>query len=159
VVKQLAFDSSIVPPFPYGRAEWPGQFALGIRFWFYESNAQGAPYPTFATNTLLGMEPQMMMWGAWYEQATGFLMWDTTAWDTSDPWGPNVSYGKTGDGVLIYPGHHDGLDTPLGSPPDVPIDGQWYWHSGPALLADIRHNIATAIASAPPSLYLPLVTR
>ena len=48
---------------PYGRAEWKDLFAQNIKLWFYESNAQAAPYPTFATNTLLGMEPRMMMWG------------------------------------------------------------------------------------------------
>jgi hypothetical protein len=117
-------DGSMPPEeVPYGRAEWPSLFAQGIDLWFYESNAQGAPFPTFATNTLLGNEPRLMMWGAWYEQATGFLLWDMTAWDVSDPWGPNISYGKTGDGVIIYPGNHDGLSAPLGSPAGVAIDG------------------------------------
>ncbi|MBI4514818.1 MAG: DUF4091 domain-containing protein [Deltaproteobacteria bacterium] len=107
----------------YGRAEWPGQFAQAIKLWFYESNAQGAPYPTYATNTLLGMEPRMMHWGTWYEGASGFLMWSVNAWDNDDAWGPNTSYGKTGDGVLLYPGHHDGVLAPEGSPAGVEIDG------------------------------------
>lgn len=109
----------------YGRAEWPELFAQGIDLWFYESNAQSDPYPTFATNTLLGVEPRVIMWGSWYEQATGFLLWDTVAWDHDDygPWGPNVDYGKSGDGVLIYPGHHDGLLAPAGSPSGITIDG------------------------------------
>jgi Domain of unknown function (DUF4091) len=112
----------------YGRAQWPGLFAQGIRLWFYESNAQGAPYPTYATNTLIGAEPQIMHWGAWAEGATGFLMWDTTDWDPSNPWGPNTQFGKTGDGVTIYPGNHDGLSAGKaapanGSPADVAIDG------------------------------------
>ena len=55
--------------------------------------------------------------------ASGFLLWDTVAWNDEAPWGPNVDYGKSGDGVLIYPGHHDGLDAPLGSPSSVIIDG------------------------------------
>ena len=108
---------------PYGRAKWPSLFAQGIRLWFYESNAQAAPYPTYATNTLLGMEPQMMKWGAWYERATGFLMWDVSDWDLTNPWGPNTMYGKTGDGVLLYPGNHNGVLAPLGSPANVAIDG------------------------------------
>lgn len=108
---------------PYGRKEWPGLLSQGIKLWLYESNAQSAPYPTFATNTLLGNEPRIMMWGAWYEHASGFLMWDMTTWDTANPWGPNTLYGKTGDGVLIYPGNHDGLKAPTGSPSDVAIDG------------------------------------
>ena len=108
---------------PYGRAEWAGLFAQQTQLWFYESNAQGLPYPTFATNTLLGFEPRIMMWGAWYEQATGFLLWDISAWNKAQPWGPNVDWGKTGDGVLIYPGNHDGLLAPTGSPSEVAIDG------------------------------------
>jgi hypothetical protein len=66
-----------------------------------------------------------MLWGSWYEKATGFLYWDTTSWHESDPWGPNVDYNKSGDGVLIYPGHHDGTDAAQGwgSPADITIDG------------------------------------
>jgi len=107
----------------YGRAEWPALFAQGIKLWFYESNAQGDPYPTFATNTLLGVEPRIIMWGSWYERASGFLLWDTVAWTRGNPWGPNVDYGKSGDGVLIYPGHHDGILAPAGSPADIALDG------------------------------------
>jgi hypothetical protein len=112
----------------YGRAEWPSLFAQGIRLWFYESNALAAPYPTYATNTLIGSEPRIMAWGAWYEGATGFLMWDTTAWALANPWGPNITVGKTGDGVTIYPGNHNGLSAgkpapASGSPAGVAIDG------------------------------------
>ncbi len=107
----------------YGRAEWPGLFTQGIKLWFYESNAQSDPYPTFATNTLLGVEPRIVLWGSWYEKASGFLLWDSVAWHADNPWGPNVDYGKSGDGVLIYPGHHDGTLAPAGSPADIAIDG------------------------------------
>jgi hypothetical protein len=107
----------------YGRAEWPPLLDQGIQLWFYESNAQSDPFPTFATNTLFGFEPRVVLWGAWYEQATGFLLWDTMAHTADDPWGPNVGWGKSGDGVLIYPGHHDGLLAPAGSPADVAMDG------------------------------------
>jgi hypothetical protein len=108
---------------PYGRSNWPSLFSQGIRLWFYESNAQSAPYPTFAANTLLGEEPRIMLWGAWYEQASGFLLWDTTAWTAGKPWGQNVGWGKSGDGVLVYPGNHDGSLAPAGSPSGVAIDG------------------------------------
>ncbi len=107
----------------YGRKEWPALFAQGIKLWFYESNSKPPPYPTFATNTLDGMEPVMLMWGSWYEGATGFLEWDIAAWDTTDPWGPEIVWGKTGDGVLIYPGNHDGQLAPAGSPDGVAMDG------------------------------------
>ena len=119
-----AHDSSLpTDEVPYGRSNWPSLFSQGIQLWFYESNAQSAPYPTFAANTLLGAEPQIMLWGAWYEQASGFLLWDTTAWVYSNPWGQNAAWGKSGDGVLVYPGNHDGRLAPAGSPSDVAIDG------------------------------------
>jgi hypothetical protein len=119
-----AHDSSMDPALvAYGRSQWPSLFAQGTQLWFYESNAQSAPYPTFAANTLLGAEPQIMLWGAWYEQASGFLLWDTTAWVASNPWGQNAAWGKSGDGVLVYPGNHDGKLAPAGSPADVAIDG------------------------------------
>jgi hypothetical protein len=107
----------------YGRAQWPSLWAQGIQLWLYTANGDEPPYPAFATNTLLGMEPRMLMWGSWYEGATGFLYWDIADWAASDPWGPNITYGKTGDGVLIYPGNHDGLLSPIGSPSGVAIDG------------------------------------
>jgi hypothetical protein len=107
----------------YGRAEWPALMAQGTKLWFYESNAQDPPYVTFASNTLDDLEPVIMMWGAWYEHATGFLYWDTAAWTVGDPWGPTIGFNKTGDGVLLYPGNHDGRMAPVGSPPDVAIDG------------------------------------
>ena len=107
----------------YGRAEWPSLFALGKKLWFYESNAQDPPYVTFASNTLDGLEPTIMMWGTWYEKASGFLYWDIASWDAKDPWGPTIGFNKTGDGVLLYPGNHNGLAAPLGSPAGTAIDG------------------------------------
>jgi len=107
----------------YGRQQWPTLFAKGIELWFYESNSNLPPYPTFATNSLDALEPVIMMWGSWYEKATGCLYWDIAHWTLTDPWGPNVGFGKTGDGVLIYPGNHDGSMSPIGSPSDVAIHG------------------------------------
>jgi hypothetical protein len=107
----------------YGRTEWPTLFAKGIQLWFYEGNAILPPYPTFATNTLDGLEPVIMMWGSWFEKATGFLYWDIAYWSAKDPWGPEIDFGKTGDGVLLYPGNHNGSLSPVGSPSNVSIDG------------------------------------
>jgi hypothetical protein len=78
----------------------------GTRLWFYESNAQGPPYPTFAS----------MMTGSRLSSVLA-------AWTVDDPWGPTIGFGKTGDGVLLYPGNHDRAKAPLGSPADVAIDG------------------------------------
>jgi hypothetical protein len=107
----------------YGRAEWAGLFGKGLQLWFYESNSVPPPYPTFATDTLDGNEPVIMMWGSWFEKATGFLYWDISHWDLDDPWGVETTFGKTGDGVLIYPGNHDGQKAGKGSPSDVSYDG------------------------------------
>jgi hypothetical protein len=106
-----------------GRAEWPARIEQGWRFWLYESNAQGAPYPGFATNTLDAAEPRMLMWASWFERASGFLYWSVSSWDDADPWGPNIMYGKTGDGVLIYPGDHSGTSIGKGSPPGISVQG------------------------------------
>jgi hypothetical protein len=65
----------------------------------------------------------MMMLGSWYERASGFLFRDMTAYDAGAPWGPTIAYGKTSDGVLMYPGNHDGHKAPEGSPADIAIDG------------------------------------
>ena len=107
----------------YGRAEWPSLFSQGIKLWFYESDSVVPPYPTFASNTLDGLEPVMAMWGSWYEKASGFLYYDIANWTLTDPWGPNTDFGLTGDGVLLYPGNHDGTKAPAGSPANVAIDG------------------------------------
>jgi hypothetical protein len=108
----------------YGRFSVDELFQQGIRIWFYESCSVTPPSPTFGTNTLDGAEPQMLMWGSWFERATGFLFWAVNAWDLDDPWGTNhEAYSKTGDGVLLYPGHHDGQNAPHGSPEAVAYDG------------------------------------
>jgi len=107
----------------YGRAEWPGLLSQGTGMWFYESIAQDAPYPGFATNTLDAAEPRIMMWGSWYEGATGFLYYAITGWSLDEPWGPNINFPKTGDGVLFYPGNHDGKLAPAGSPPNLSTEG------------------------------------
>jgi len=107
----------------YGRTEWPMLFNKGIALWFYESNSVLPPYPTFASNTIDALEPVIMMWASWYEKSTGFLFWDVSQWDPMNPWGPETTYGKTGDGVLIYPGNHAGSASPAGSPSQVAIDG------------------------------------
>jgi hypothetical protein len=113
---------------PFTAYHWPTLFNQGIRLWLYTSNGDEPPYPAFATNTLLGMEPLMLMWGSWYEGATGFLYWDMTDWDPANPWGFNEVYGKSGDGMLIYPGNHNGdlansAPPANGSPASVHIDG------------------------------------
>jgi hypothetical protein len=107
----------------YGRREWADLFSQGIRLWFYESIAQGPPYPGFATNTLDAAEPRILMWGSSYEGATGFLYYSITELSATDPWGPNITFPKTGDGMLVYPGNHDGTGAPAGSPPNLAIDG------------------------------------
>lgn len=107
----------------YGRSEWPTLLSQGTELWFYTANAVLPPYPTLSTDTLDGFEPLIQLWGSWYEKATGFLYWDTASWDEKDPWGPSNTWYLPGDGVLLYPGNHDGTLAPVGSPDGVAIDG------------------------------------
>jgi len=107
----------------YGRTKWATRLQNGQRFWFYESNAQGPPYPGLASNTLDAAEPRIMMWGSYYEGATGFLYWSVNNWDDANPWGPTTGFGKTGDGVIIYPGDHSGTNTGKGSPSGIAMAG------------------------------------
>jgi hypothetical protein len=110
-------------PARYGPAEWTSLWAQGYKLWFYESNSNVPPWPTFTTNTLDGYEPRILMWGAWYEQASGFLYYQIAEWSSPNAaWGINDKFVKPGDGVLIYPGNHDGSGH-VGSPADVTIDG------------------------------------
>ena len=114
-------DSNV---YAYGRFSVDELFEQNIQIWFYESCSVVPPSLTFATNTLDGAEPQMLLWGSWYERATGFLFWGVNAWDLEAPWGTNhEAFSKTGNGVLLYPGHHDGLSAPHGSPDGVTVDG------------------------------------
>ncbi|KAI8617875.1 hypothetical protein BC830DRAFT_1079593 [Chytriomyces sp. MP71] len=113
-------------PLYYGRKEWPS-FRAGPpahSMWFYECSGMGKPYPTFSTNTLLATEPMIMFWASYFENATGFLYWDMAYWNLTSSWGPNTLFPKLGDGVLLYPGAHDGTaGANAGSPAGVNIAG------------------------------------
>ena len=84
-----------------GRAEWDKRRAAGQQLWFYLSNAQGVPYPTFDVHALnLAWEPRVLGWAYWYEKAHGHLYWDLM-------FQPQLQLHKKfppGDGQLIYPG-------------------------------------------------------
>jgi hypothetical protein len=86
---------------PGGREAWDARRAKGQQLWFYVSNAQGAPYPTFDVHTVnTAFEPRVFGWAYWYEKAGGHLYWDlmfTPAWKLNAKFPP-------GDGELIYPG-------------------------------------------------------
>jgi hypothetical protein len=107
----------------YGRAQWRTLLAQGTELWFYTGNAVLPPYPTISTDTLDGFEPLIQLWGSWYEKASGFLYWDMSSWEQANPWGPENTWDLPGDGVLLYPGNHDGSMAPVGSPSDIAIDG------------------------------------
>ena len=86
---------------PGGREEWDKRRSDGQQIWFYVSNAQGWPFPTFDVNTVnLAWEPRVLGWAFWYEKAYGHLYWDLM-------FKPEYPLGKKfppGDGELIYPG-------------------------------------------------------
>lgn len=119
----------IVPTMP-GREIYTERIEAGDELWFYVCNANTPPYAGFDIDTTIGYEPRIVMWGTWYENATGFLYWRMTYWIDDDPWNVLLNLeafdeftARNGDGILIYPGDHNGTALGKGSPTDVSIDG------------------------------------
>ena len=124
----------------YGSTFWPeGAWAptekygelleTGHELWFYVCNANFPPFMGYDVDARLGYEPRLVKWGAWREGASGFLFWRVSYWQSQDPWHVLVNlpqfgelYSRQGDGILIYPGDHDGTKG-TGSPEHVSIDG------------------------------------
>ena len=124
----------------YGSTFWPeGSWAskekyaellaAGRQLWFYVCNANFPAFMGYDVDAKLGYEPRLVKWGAWREGATGFLYWRVSYWRPEDPWhllvnlpAFDVLFSRQGDGILIYPGDHDGT-TGTGSPEGVHIDG------------------------------------
>lgn len=84
-----------------GREEWDKRRADGRQIWFYVSNAQGVPFPTYDIHTVnVAFEPRVLGWAFWYEKAYGHLYWslmDNATWKLGKGFPP-------GDGQLMYPG-------------------------------------------------------
>lgn len=116
---------------PYaGWETYTQRLAQGEDLWFYVCNANAPPYAGYDIDTAVGYEPRMVKWGAWYERATGFLYWRVSYWIDNDPWRVWANYkqfgalaSRNGDGMLLYPGDHQGTAGPKGSPLGVAIDG------------------------------------
>lgn len=124
----------------YGHVYWPEGvwpepsfykelMEKGKELWFYVCNANFPGLMGYDVDTKLGYEPRLVKWGAWFEGASGFLYWRLTYWEEEDPWhvlinlpGFGELFSRQGDGLLIYPGNHDG---PLGtgSPEGIELDG------------------------------------
>jgi len=115
---------------------WPGPqkyqelISGGDELWFYVCNANFPPAMGYDIDAGLGYEPRLTKWGAWYEGATGFLYWSMSYWFTSDPWHDLANweyfgelFSRNGDGILLYPGDHDGTAGGAGSPDGVALDG------------------------------------
>jgi len=124
------YDEWFFGPLYEGRELYEDRLAIGEDLWFYVCNANFPPYAGYDIDTTLGYEPRMVKWGTWYEGATGFLFWRVNYWIDDDPWNIWANFehfgdmfGRNGDGVLLYPGDHDGTSAPLGSPDGVNVDG------------------------------------
>ncbi len=125
----------------YGDTYWPAGMRAGpekyielhqrgVELWFYACNANFPPQLGYDVDSPLGFEPRLLKWGAWAEGATGFLYWRVSYWQDPDPWHVLVNlpefgelFSRNGDGILIYPGDHDGSLPGAGSPPGVSLDG------------------------------------
>jgi len=104
--------------------------AQGKELWEYVCNANFPPMLGYDVDSPYGQEPRLAQWGAWQAGATGFLYWNITFWGDPTPWqrladpGFGPDFARNGDGILIYPGNHDGTDGPTaGSPPEMDVDG------------------------------------
>ena len=112
-----------------GRDFYAARRAAGQELWFYNCLCTFPPYAGYDIDTRLGHEPRILMWGDFYEGATGHLYWSTDFWVPEDPWDAPINRSsfplgaRAGDGFLLYPGDHDGSLAPAGSPTDVRIDG------------------------------------
>lgn len=113
-----------------GREEYEALMELGVKLWFYVCNANHPPYAGYDIDTAIGYEPRIVKWGTWFERATGFLFWRVNYWVDNDPWNVFLNIpqfgeigSRNGDGMLLYPGDHNGKVVGKGSPEHVAIDG------------------------------------
>lgn len=130
-------DSAMYDDTFWPKGTWPdaGKYrdlqAQGKELWFYVCNANFPPMLGYDVDSPYGQEPRLAQWGAWQAGATGFLYWSITYWMNPNPWqvlfnlpGFGPEFARNGDGVLFYPGNHDGTDGPTaGSPPGMDVDG------------------------------------
>ncbi len=115
------------------RAGWDDYTPLleqGKQLWFYVCNANTPPYAGYDIDTQIGYEPRIVKWGTWFERGSGFLYWRVNYWIDNDPWNKYMNlenfgepFSRNGDGILIYPGDHNGNNGGMGSPEDIAIDG------------------------------------
>jgi hypothetical protein len=113
-----------------GRDKYDELRAQGKEVWFYVCNGSYPGVLGYDLDSKIGWEPRLLKWGSWYEKATGFLYWRVNYWLDPDPWavvGDWEKYGeqftRNGDGILLYPGDHDGVKVGQGSPDWVKMDG------------------------------------
>ncbi len=112
-----------------GAEKYAELMSAGKELWFYVCNANFPGQLGYDVDAKLGYEPRLVKWGAWFEKATGFLYWRMGYWQEEDPWHLLVNipgfgdlFARQGDGILVYPGDHDG-PAGTGSPPWVSIGG------------------------------------
>ena len=113
-----------------GREIYAERFEKSEKLWFYVCNNNFPPYAGYDIDTAIGYEPRIAKWSSWYERASGFLFWRVNYWIDDDPWNiyldvPNFTeiFARNGDGLLLYPGDHDGKESPKGSPEWLTLDG------------------------------------
>ena len=68
-------------------------------------------------------EPRILMWGSWYEGATGFLYYSITGLTRERSLGTEHHVYEDRGHCARIPGNHDGTFAPAGSPANIAIDG------------------------------------
>lgn len=113
-----------------GRDKYKELRDAGRELWVYVCNQNFPALMGYDVDSPVGHEPRLLKWGAWYEGAKGFLYWRMTYWQSPDPWNVlsepakfGADLARNGDGILVYPGDHDGTLGQDPPPPWPPIDG------------------------------------
>jgi len=98
--------------------------AAGDKVWWYTCIWPPPPYPTYWVDDI-GVAHRILSWMQAYHDIRGILYWNVVLWHQKDERGgllptnvwndPEVYPRGNGEGFLLYPGNHLGIDGPVSS--------------------------------------------